>query len=192
MSAAWFISASSRPPRLSSASSSLGWVASARAISSFFRPAAPMPSTRRLRVGGQPDQSQCLARPLLGALARDALGRAVDSAASVAFSRTDSLRNGRGIWKVRASPRRQISLGGRPPICSPSSRDRAGRSARTAPAITLKVVLLPDPLGPIRPRISPLAKPNDTRVDGCEAAEPLCQALDRQQHAPLHRRAQRA
>ena len=79
----------------------------------------------------------------------------------MAFSSTESLRNGRGIWKVRASPRRQISLGGRPPMGWPSSViDPAVGAYR--PAITLKVVLLPDPLGPIRPRISPLAKPNDT------------------------------
>ena len=45
MSAACSISVSSRPPRLSSASRSFGRVASARASSSFFRPAAPRPST---------------------------------------------------------------------------------------------------------------------------------------------------
>ena len=49
-SAACSISEWSRPPSDSSASSSFGCVASARASSSFFRPAAPRPSTRRRAV----------------------------------------------------------------------------------------------------------------------------------------------
>jgi hypothetical protein len=45
MSAAASISVSSSPPRLSSARSNFGPVASAFASSSFFKPAAPSPST---------------------------------------------------------------------------------------------------------------------------------------------------
>ena len=61
MSAAWSISLSSRPPRLSSASSSFGSVASAFASSSFFSPAAPRPLTGAARSIGRPTMLQ---RPL--------------------------------------------------------------------------------------------------------------------------------
>src|SRR5690606_32360642 len=68
----------------------------------------------------------------------------------------ESLRKGRGIWKVRASPSLQMRYGGRPPTSRPSSRTDPSVGANS-PAMTLNVVLLPEPLGPIRPRISPSA-----------------------------------
>src|SRR2546427_13300890 len=49
-----------------------------------------------------------------------------------------------------------------PPISEPSSRIEP-EVGRSAPAIRLKIVLLPEPLGPIRPRISPLRSSNETR-----------------------------
>src|SRR5258708_2465606 len=49
----------------------------------------------------------------------------------------------------------------RPAISSPRKRTEP-ESARTAPAIRLNVVLLPEPFGPIRPRISPSASWKDT------------------------------
>src|SRR5713101_6099336 len=49
-----------------------------------------------------------------------------------------------------------------PAISEPSSRIEPA-VGRIAPAIRLKIVLLPEPLGPIRPRISPFLSSKDTR-----------------------------
>src|SRR5207247_3529556 len=75
-------------------------------------------------------------------------------AATATFSRMDSFRNGRGIWKVRATPRWQIASGVRPPISSPRNLMEPPEGGR-APETQLKQVVLPDPLGPMSPRISP-------------------------------------
>src|ERR1700674_3737093 len=48
------------------------------------------------------------------------------------------------------------------PISEPSSRIEPALG-RIAPAIRLKIVLLPEPFGPIRPRISPLWSSKETR-----------------------------
>ena len=56
-SAAWSISCSSRPLRLSSASRSFGAVARALASSSFLSAAAPSPSTTAARSVGSPTSS---------------------------------------------------------------------------------------------------------------------------------------
>src|SRR5690348_5306186 len=50
---------------------------------------------------------------------------------------------------------------GRPPISSPRKRTEPALGL-SAPAIRLKVVLLPEPFGPIRPRISPSATSKET------------------------------
>src|SRR6266446_3819704 len=50
---------------------------------------------------------------------------------------------------------------GRPPISAPRKRTEPA-SGLSAPAMRLKTVLLPEPLGPIRPRISPSATSNET------------------------------
>ena len=55
----------------------------------------------------------------------------------------------------------QMSLAGRPAISSPLSLIEPAVGAYM-PAMQLKVVLLPEPLGPIRPRISPSSTSNDT------------------------------
>ena len=69
----------------------------------------------------------------------------------------------------------------------PRSRARESgsspRSGTSAPAIRLKVVLLPEPFGPIRPRISPSPSSNETSVDGGEAAEHLGEPVGPGQHA---------
>ena len=72
---------------------------------------------------------------------------------------------------MRPSPRRAISYGGRLPIDSPRNSTLPAVSGN-APEISLKVVLLPAPLGPIRPRISPGRISNDrsltaTRPPNC-------------------------
>ena len=66
-----------------------------------------------LRVGGQADQLQCLARPLLGALARDALGRAVKG-------------RQRGVLQHRELAKRPRDLEG---AGQPAAADLVGRQA---------------------------------------------------------------
>ena len=58
-------------------------------------------------------------------------------------------------------PRLMIRCGGSPPISRPSKRIDPALGA-SAPDSTLKIVLLPEPLGPISPRISPWVTENET------------------------------
>ena len=57
-------------------------------------------------------------------------------------------------WKVRASPQRAMARAGRPLTVRPR-KVTAPRVSGSTPVIRLKVVVLPAPLGPIRPTISP-------------------------------------
>src|SRR6185369_7202944 len=75
----------------------------------------------------------------------------------------DSLRNGRGIWNVRATPRWQIASGVSPPIDSPRNVSVPSVGA-SAPEMQLNAVVFPDPFGPISPRISPSRTSNDTAL----------------------------
>ena len=71
------------------------------------------------------------------------------------------MRNGRGIWNVRATPWWQIASGVSP--ASSSSRKRIEPEVGTsAPDTQLNSVVLPEPFGPISPRISPSRTSNDT------------------------------
>src|ERR1700722_17502276 len=58
-------------------------------------------------------------------------------------------------------PERQIACAECPAISAPSKRIEPPLG-RSVPAIRLKVVLLPEPFGPIRPRISPWRAAKDT------------------------------
>src|SRR3954453_9245186 len=70
-------------------------------------------------------------------------------------------RNGRGIWKVRPMPLLMMRYGGAPASSAPANfiEPAVGGSV---PDSMLKIVLLPEPFGPIRPRISPRSTLNDT------------------------------
>ena len=142
-----------RPDITSSRSSTRGSVASARASSSRFR---------------SPMESACAGRPARGARrvsARTSRARRRATAAervrlkapTMTFSTTDSSGKGWTSWKVRASPRRQIACGGSPVISCPSSLTLPP-SGRTKPVTAANNVVLPAPLGPMRPRISPWAR----------------------------------
>lgn len=58
-------------------------------------------------------------------------------------------------------PRLMIRCGASPAISEPSNRIDPELGA-SVPESMLKIVLLPEPLGPIRPRISPCSTLNDT------------------------------
>src|SRR5262249_53772199 len=139
-----------------------GCVASARASSSFCKPAAPrLSGVVRGSLGRPASSSACAA--CRSASWRVTLRRWPKNAASVTLASRLNFRNGRGIWNVRARPRWQTRSALMPPISAPSSRIEPA-VGRRAPAMRLKIVLLPDPLGPIRPRISPLRSSKDTRL----------------------------
>ncbi len=70
------------------------------------------------------------------------------------FSATVMLRNGRGIWKLRAMPRRVRICGGSRVMSSPANVTVPG-SVRNAPEMQLISVVFPEPFGPIRPKRSP-------------------------------------
>ena len=76
------------------------------------------------------------------------------------FSSTVISRNSRVIWKVRPRPRCARSHDGSPSIRSPSSQI-SPESARIVSSIRLKIVVLPEPLGPIRPVIEPSGTANE-------------------------------
>src|SRR5262245_1666402 len=70
-------------------------------------------------------------------------------------------RTGRGIWKVRPMPLLMIRCGAAPAISWPSKTIEPAVGT-SVPDSMLKIVLLPEPFGPIRPRISPVSTLNDT------------------------------
>ena len=64
------------------------------------------------------------------------------------------LLNGRGIWKLRAMPRRVRMCGGNGVMSSPPNTT-VPASVRNAPEMQLISVVFPEPFGPIRPKRSP-------------------------------------
>ena len=62
--------------------------------------------------------------------------------------------NGLATWKVRHSPRAHTSWGGQPGDV-PAEERTCPRSGRWKPVMRWKVVVFPEPFGPITPRISP-------------------------------------
>ena len=70
------------------------------------------------------------------------------------FSSTVMLLKGRGIWKLRAMPRRARKCGGSWVMSSPQ-KTTLPTWGRSAPEMQLISVVLPEPFGPIRPNRSP-------------------------------------
>src|SRR5580704_12169968 len=127
------------------------------------------------------------------------------------FSRTLILAKGCVIWKVRTMPAAQILCGARPVMSLPSKATRPASGA-WKPAMAANSVVLPAPLGPIRPTISPWRTsseawstanrpPNDlersrtssmARLSPEQAHEPVGQAgHDQHQHDAVDHEAER-
>src|ERR1700722_18506517 len=70
------------------------------------------------------------------------------------FSKTLSLEKILVIWNVRPTPKAKTLLG-RSPVISRPSKVTTPLSGFTYPVITLKRVVLPEPLGPISPEMDP-------------------------------------
>ncbi len=81
------------------------------------------------------------------------------------------LENGRGIWKLRAMPRRVRWYAGSVEMFSPA-KVIVPASLRSAPETQLMSVVLPEPFGPIRPKRSPGATAMLTSVSA--AKPPKC------------------
>ena len=85
------------------------------------------------------------------------------------FSATVRLLNGRGNWKLRARPEpRALDAPAARPVSCPSNRTLPA-SLRSVPQMQFTRVLLPEPLGPIRP--TPLAGA-DIEFDPSSATKP--------------------
>src|SRR5258707_9917442 len=78
------------------------------------------------------------------------------------FSSTEILANGWVIWNVRTMPAAQIRCGGSPVMSRPSSVTRPALGA-WKPAMAANRVVLPAPLGPISPTISPAPTSSEAR-----------------------------
>ena len=76
------------------------------------------------------------------------------------FSRTLILAKGWVIWNVRTMPAAQILCGASPVMSLPSKATRPA-SGVWKPAMAANSVVLPAPLGPIRPTISPCRTSSD-------------------------------
>jgi hypothetical protein len=75
--------------------------------------------------------------------------------------RTESSANGRTFWNVRATPSALMRSEGNPVMSAPRSAMRPD-SGLIMPKMVLNVVVLPAPLGPTSPRISPFATSKST------------------------------
>src|SRR5258707_2091306 len=139
-----------RPAIASSSSSTLGSVASARAISSRLRPGVPSERAGASASLLMPTRSST-ARALLSASVRRGVRK---NAPIITFSSTDMPSKVCGTWKVRASPSRARASGVSSVMSWPSNNTLPEVAARS-PVRQLKKVDLPAPFGPIRPRISP-------------------------------------
>ena len=144
---------------------------------------------RKLGEVAETDKGEVSSRLLLRG--RDWRRVAGEERAAATFSITVISGNGWTIWNVRAMPRREAwkrPLGG--------SR-RGHRSAhagvgRKTPVIRLTSVVLPAPLGPIRPTISPGNNFRRHVVNGAHAAKRARNPLDLEDargHAATFRRA---
>jgi len=78
--------------------------------------------------------------------------------------------NRRIDWKVRATPRATIALGRRPTRLAPSNV-MLPPSGRMSPVTTLKNVVLPAPLGPIRPMMAARGTSRSTSFTATMALE---------------------
>src|ERR1700732_4804359 len=141
------------PAIASSSSSTLGSVASARAISSRLRPGVPSDRAGACANLPMPTRSST-ARALLSASDLREVRR---NAPIITFSRTDMPSKVCGTWKVRARAISARASGARLVMSRPSNKTRPDVDNRS-PVRQLKKVDLPAPFGPIRPRMSPCSR----------------------------------
>ena len=172
MSTIWSSSAGLTPAPGSSSSTILGSATITRASSSNLRwPPDRMRAGSCARLDRPTKSNQCRAAASVWRSCRATrAGRSQlvqkrspiwPRGATITFSSTLISGNGRGIWKVLAKPAANTALEGRPEMRTPSSStlpDEAGMK----PVRQLNSVVLPAPLGPIKPPMTPAFKANET------------------------------
>src|SRR5262249_48438928 len=141
------------PAMASSSSSTLGSVASARAISSRLRPGVPSERAGASASRLSPTRSST-ARAFASAAWRCGVRR---KAPIITFSSTDMRSKVCGTWKGRASPSCARASGVSAVMSWPSKKTLPSVAGRS-PVRQLKKVDLPAPFGPIRPRMSPCSR----------------------------------
>src|SRR3984893_9176823 len=134
----------------SSSSRRRGWVARARATSSRLR--RPMGSEGARLPATPSSRHVAITRRAASRAALTACTRV--SAPIITLSSTERLPKGFTSWKVRVSPSAHTWWGASPLMSRPSSRTVPVLGAETD-QMTVKSVVLPAPLGPMMPRISP-------------------------------------
>ena len=152
-------------------------MASALASSSFLSAAAPRPSTVARAIGRQPDQRQ---RPLGGLEGRGPRvpALAVEAREHHVLDEREPAERPRDLERAADAeiddPVRRLAAD-----LATLEADRPAFGARV-PESMLKIVLLPEPFGPIRPRISPCSTANDTLLTAVNPPKRLVEPLDGQ------------
>ena len=98
------------------------------------------------------------------------------------FSSTVCRCSGRECWNTMPTPSRAIRCDGQPATSTPSIRTEPA-SGRSIPMMSFITVDLPEPFGPIRPRILPAWIRERHVLDGDQAAEALGEAADFEKRA---------
>src|ERR1043166_2815127 len=139
-------------------------ISAAASSSSFFwpydRPRAGASAYRARPTSSSSDIAR--SRSAAEMLGRNRSARPRVRAWTTTFSSTVRSLSSRVIWNVRPRPSRVIWCGRRPPRGSPSSL-MSPPPGTTSPEIKLNSVVLPAPLGPIRPVSLPAATENEQR-----------------------------
>ena len=159
-------------------------MASARASSSFLSPPAPSSVGEARGIGGQARPASRISRARRRASASLAPGRR--SARRPPRSR-GSTACGRGAGSGtcgRARGGRSRRASG-PPISAPRNRIEPAVGGR-APEMQLKHVVLPDPFGPMSPRISPSFTSKDTALSAVNPPNRFVSPADRQHRGVDH------
>src|SRR5262245_45981841 len=154
-----------RPLIASSISSTRGAMARARASSTFFR-------SWRFRLAM--DESRRAPRPTSSSISEGSVCLSFcdpKTEPMATFSSTVMLWNERGVCRVRAIPIRAMACV-LSPVRSRPPKSTLPLEGRSTPDSRLSSVVLPAPLGPIRPTISPAAAPKLTSFSA--AVPPKC------------------
>ena len=150
-----------RPAITSSSRTIRAPVAMARATSRRFWPARVSVEAGAAASSRHADLVEHGHRVAIGAAAVGERDPAEHGRRAQVLEHASGRGNGLTIWNVRATPRRQIRSGERPSMRWPSSAI-VPALGRALPAIRLKSVVLPAPLAPMTPIVSPAETENET------------------------------
>src|SRR5436309_2012679 len=143
-----------RPANGSSTSTTFGSRAIALASSSRRKSAKGSVGGRRFITAPNPTRSAIHLARSTSALSGNSMNRLSGSSATMMFSSTVCRFSGRECWNTMPKPLRAILCAGSPAMFSPSNTTSPA-VGRSIPMIAFMAVDLPEPFGPIRPKISP-------------------------------------